>query len=415
MTGPLGRALEHFPVVLLTGARQVGKSTLAEALVSRGRPERYLTLDDRTTLDAALRDPDGFVQGLESAVVIDEVQRAPDLMRAIKLVVDRDRRPGRFLLTGSAHIGTLASVAETLTGRAAVLELSPLSWSEIARRPAPGVVDALFEARNASELVRAFARRTPPARRAEISNRILVGGFPTPALMKDPVARRLWFDGYRQTYLERDLRDLANVQQLPEFNRLLGLLALRTGQVVNASHLARDAGLPNTTARRYVDLLRQTYQVWFLPPYFANVGKSLVKAPKVYFEDPGLACHLAAVESWETLERQGRVGALVETWAASELRKTLSLLGGGTQLWYWRVHHGREVDFLLERGGEVVGIEAKWAARVDASDLAGLRECATALEHRFRLGVVLYGGVEALALDATLAAIPYAAFFGRDG
>jgi len=410
----LRRSLAAFPVVMLTGARQVGKSTLVQSLIGPRWRARYLTLDDRTTLDAALRDPDGFLAGADGPIVVDEVQRAPDLLRAIKLVVDRDRRPGRFLLTGSAHLVSLSRVAETLAGRAAVHVLHPLSWAEMGRRPPPRLIDDLFDCRSASDLLRRWPRRAPASRRAELAERVLWGGFPTPALMRDRRTRRLWFESYRQTYVERDLRDLSDIANLPDFSRLLVLAAMRTGQMLNVSELARTVQLPTTTVRRYMNLLTLTHQVFALEPYAANVGKRLVKTPKLYLTDTGLACHLAVADSFQTLERQERIGPLVETWAVSEMKKGLALQPGGTHLWYWRVQHGPEADLLLERGGEVVAIEVKWGRGISPSDLQGLRSCADALGKRFNLGVLVHSGEEALAIDRRTVAVPFSIFFGRE-
>lgn len=401
-------------MVTLTGARQVGKSTLVQAWAARSGAG-YLTLDERAALDRALTDPDGFLAAQEGPVVLDEVQRAPDLLRAVKRLVDQDRRPGRFLLTGSAHLSTLATVAETLAGRAAVFELFPFSWAERARKPATKTIEELFSAATAAELAARWRRVVPAARRRELSERIMHGGYPTPSLLRDDEARRVWFSSYRQTYIERDLRELTSATNLPAFSRLLALLSLRTGNLLNLSDLARDAQLPPSSARRYVELLEQTYQVFFLRPYFANVGKRLIKTPKVYVTDTGIACHLAAVDNWDTLERQHRVGAMVETFVAAELRKLLALAPGKTHLWFWRVEHGREVDFLLERAGEVVGIEVKWGSGASASDLAGLRDCQAALGRAFRLGVLLYPGTDVVPLDRKLIAVPLSVLLGREG
>ena len=409
----LDRSLRSFPVAILTGPRQVGKSTLVESWAARYHA-RYLTLDDRAALDQALADPDGFLAAQEAPLVVDEVQRAPDLLRAVKRIVDRDRRPGRFLLTGSAHLSTLTGVAETLAGRAAVHELYPFSWAERTRKPAATTIDDLFEAASSAGLLQRWKRSAPAARRVEMIDRIMAGGYPTPSLMRDEDARRTWFSSYRQTYIERDLRDLTSLENLPAFGRLLAFLSLRTGNILNVSDLARDAQLSISSARRYLGLLEQTYQVFLLQPYFANVGKRLVKTPKVYVTDSGLGCHIAAVDAWETLERQHRVGAMVETFAAGELRKLLALAPGKTHLWYWRQEHGREVDFLLERAGEVVGVEVKWGSGAASSDLAGLKSCEAALGRVWRLGVLLYGGTEVLALDRKTIAVPFSIFFGRD-
>ncbi len=407
-------SLRHFPVVLLTGARQVGKSTLAEMLSKTRWKAAYLTLDSRVVLDAALTDPDGFISGTPVPAIIDEVQRAPDLMRAIKGVVDRDRRPGQFLLTGSANLMTLQKVSETLAGRVALHELQPFMWSEIAKKKPPAILRELFSAEDAGTLARKWKRRTFPDRRKEIEKLIITGGYPTPSLMKSTSARRRWFDSYRQTYIERDIRDMAAIQHLPAFGRLLSLLSFRTGQMINFSEVSREMGLPLSTLKRYMDLLEVTYQIYFLRPYFVNIGKRLIKMPKLYFGDSGMACHLSAVEDWKTLERQGRVGGMVETWAASELRKLVSLGGARYQLYFWRTYAGREVDFIIEHGDKVVAIEVKWSQNLENSDLAGLKDCAGDLKGRHVLSVLLYPGTELVAVDKQTIAMPFGVFFGVD-
>lgn len=407
----LAGSLDAFPVVLLVGARQVGKSTLARALADERWGGTYVTLDERISLDAALTDPDGFVRALSTPVVIDEVQRAPDLLRAIKVVVDRNREPGRFLLTGSSHVTTLSRVSETLAGRVAVHVLRPLSASELAQRPAPDVVEQLFSITRAPALLRGLPKISDDAM-ARLHTQILRGGYPTPAMMEQRGPRRTWFDSYRQTYVERDLRDISNIHHLPDFGRLMTIAALRTGQLLNVSSISRDVGLPNATLRRYLALLEQTFQIERLVPYAANVGKRLVRSPKLYVTDSGMAAHLAAVDDWGEVVGRGMAGALLETWAFTELRKLLELAQPNTQLAFWRTHPGSEVDFILERGGEVVGIEVKLAARIDRRDLAGMRACADDLADRWRFGVLLHGGTEAVALDERTLALPIATFFG---
>lgn len=407
-------SLRHFPVVLVTGARQVGKSTLAQAVARTEWRAGYLTLDDRAVLDAALRDPDGLIAGTPTPLVVDEVQRAPDLLRAIKLVVDRNRKLGQYLLTGSANLMTLRTVSESLAGRVVLHELHPFSWSELARASLPTTLHDIFEAKGAKAVLSRWPRTAPVKRRREIERQILTGGFPTPALLDSARPRQEWFASYRQTYLERDLRDLAAVAHLPDFNRLLALLALRTGQLLNYSDISRDLGLRLTTLRRYMNLLELTYQMFLLRPYFTNVGKRLVKTPKVYLGDTGMACHLAAADSWSILERQGRMGAVVETWVAAELRKLVAATDPRLGLWYWRPHAGHEVDFLIERGDKLVAMEVKWAQRITEADALGLHQCAQDLRGRLHLGILLYPGTEALALDRNTVAVPYSVFFGVD-
>jgi len=407
-------SLQNFPVVLLTGARQVGKSTLAQTLSETEWSAGYHTLDTRVVLDAALGDPDGFISGMPVPAIIDEVQRAPDLMRAIKGVVDRDRRSGQYLLTGSANLMTLQKVSETLAGRVALHELQPFMWSEMADKKQPSILKDLFTTADAGTLLKKWKKRTFPDRRDEIKARIIAGGYPTPSLMKSMGARRRWFDSYRQTYIERDIRDIASIQHLPDFGRLLSLLAFRSAQIINFSEVSRELGIPFSTLRRYMDLLEVTYQTYLLRPYFANIGKRLIKMPKLYFGDSGMACHLSAVDDWKTLERQGRVGSMVETWAASELKKMVSLGETRYQLYYWRTYAGKEVDFIIERGEKIVAIEVKWSQKLDSSDIAGLKDCERDLKGRHVLSILLYPGRELLALDRQTIAVPFGVFFGID-
>jgi len=407
-------SLRNFPVVLLTGARQVGKSTLAEMLSKTKWNADYHTLDTRVVLDAALTDPDGFISGTPVPAIIDEVQRAPDLMRAIKGIVDKDRKPGQYLLTGSANLMTLQKVSETLAGRVALHELQSFMWSEMAKKKPPTILRELLSAKDAGALSRKWKTRTFPDRRKEIEKLIIAGGYPTPSLMKSASARGRWFDSYKQTYIERDIRDMATIQHLPDFGRLLSLLSFRTGQMINFSEVSREMGFPLSTLRRYMDLLEVTYQIYFLRPYFVNIGKRLIKMPKLYFGDIGMACHLSAVEDWKTLERQGRVGSMVETWAASELRKLVSLGETRHQLYYWRTYAGREVDFIIEHGEKIVAIEVKWSQKLESSDMAGLKDCARDLKGRHVLSVLLYPGTELVAIDKQTIAMPFGVFFGID-
>ncbi|MEK7865814.1 MAG: ATP-binding protein [Planctomycetota bacterium] len=411
----LERALRSSPVVLLTGARQVGKSTLARDLASSRWAATYLTLDDRPTLDAALIDPDGFLEAQPVPLVIDEVQRAPDLLRAVKRRVDLDRRPGRYLLTGSANVLTLKSVSERLAGRVSVFQLEPFSWRE-ATRAAPGrALEVLWRARKASDAVRALGDIGRAHRWRELQDLMLRGGYPIPARLRSAIARRDWYGGYRATYLERDIRDLSSIAHLPEFGRLLSILALRTGQLVNFADLSRDTGLPAVTLHRYFGLMETTYQIVLLQPYFVNAAKRLVKTPKLYATDTGLSCYLAGTDTWEAIERQGRSGPLLETWVHSELRRALACEDDRTGLYFWRSHDGYEVDFVLEGpGGRLLGIEAKRSSTIDRRDRSGLDMLRKLVGDRLGLGVIAYGGAEIVGLDSNTLAVPFGRFFGPD-
>lgn len=408
---PLLRAsLEHFPAVLLTGARQVGKSTLVQMLAGEHRIT-YRTLDDRVVLDAALRDPDGFIAGHPDPLILDEIQRAPDLLRAIKLAVDRDRRPGRFLLTGSANVVTLARVSETLAGRVALHELFPFSFAESQERQPTAVLDILFAGENVQGVRRSFVQEGAEHLPRLPQEHILHGGYPTPCLEKNDDSRRRWFASYRTTYVERDVRDIRAIEHLSDFHRLLTAAAARTGQLVNFADVGRDAGIPYATLRRYMQMLEQTYQVCFVPPFFANVPKRLVKSPKLYVSDTGMACALLGIDRWQTLEAHGRVGAMVETWVAAELRKMIAVSRYPLTLYGWREYGGAEVDFLMCSGDRFVAIEVTHSSRIDHRKLVALDRLRSALGNRLICEIVLYGGSDAIALDDRRLAVPLTFFF----
>lgn len=403
LQGLVLESLADFPVVLITGARQVGKSTLAQALITAKWPATYLTLDNRTVLDAALTDPDGFLAANPVPLIIDEVQRAPDLLRAIKRRVDGDRKSGQFLLTGSANLMTLRTVSESLAGRVALHRLFPFSLGErLGRNPASFLL-GLFGADTPS---RRLKGKSQPLH-FDLADAILRGGYPPASLARAPASRRRWFDSYRQTYLERDLRDLANIEHLTDFGRLLVLTAVRSGQILNVANLSGELGRPHMTVRRYLDLLALTYQISLVPAYTTNVGLRLVKTPKLYFTDTGLACYLSGASDWNALVRQGRLGSMLETWVANELAKWTALQNEDFHVYFWRTHSGQEVDFLLARGEELIAIEVKAARHVEHRDLTGIEACEQALGKRIRFSLVLYGGGELVALGPRRLAVPY--------
>lgn len=407
----VAQSLRTFPAVLLLGPRQVGKSTLARQLLEE-IPGDYATLDEPATLAAATTDPDGLAASrTDRLLVLDEVQRAPDLLRACKLAIDRDRRPGRFLLTGSADLTTLEAVAETLAGRVVIHRLHPFSLSELVQRSPSTALELAFTGQGATDLVAQLAERASGIPADDLRARVLVGGMPVPALLPPGRARDDWFASYLQTYVERDLLEMAGVHQLPDFRRLLTAVALRTGRQLNHAELSRDLAIPATTLRRFFAVLQQTFQVQLLPPFLANPEKRLVKTPKVFAEDSGIAAHLVAAADWATADRQGRAGALLETWVHGELRKLVALSPARTEVMFWRAHLGQEVDFVLTRGDEVVGIEVKAGASVRPEDLAGLQALLGDLGERFRSGIVLHGGTAATVLGPRLCALPLPALF----
>lgn len=400
-------SLTAFPVVLLTGARQVGKTTLVRRIAAGPWRARYRTLDDPLVREAVRSDPDGYLAAEGTPLVLDEVQTAPDLLRAIKLRVDRGRAVGQYLLTGSANVLALRRVTESLAGRVAIHELGPLSWSELAGETAPRwTFDTLFQVNGPDRL----ADLLGPARdMADLRLRVLAGGYPTPALASARRARTRWFESYVRTYVERDIPDIAGIEYLGVFERLLRLLMLRTGNMLNVTDLARSLGLSVTTANRYVDVLAATYQVALLSPWAGNAEKRLVKTPKVYGGDSGLAAALSGAASWEDLERDGRAGALFETWVFGELRRRAPVGDAQVALSFWRTHAGREVDFVVERGTRAIGIEVKSGGRVDRRSFAGLDALADVRPLELRL--VLYGGTSSVPFGENRIAVPASSFF----
>ncbi len=404
ITDRVNAALADTPVVLLNGARQTGKTTLARSLVRERPGARYYSFDDAAVLAAAADDPPGFVAAGDGPVVIDEVQKVPELFPAIKLAVDRDRRPGRFLLTGSANVLTLPRISESLAGRIEILTLWPFSQGEIEEVP-EGFVDAAFSG-------------APPRLRDDSSGsldlrtRVLLGGFPEVLTRAAEDRRRAWFASYVSTILQRDVRDLANIEGLTDMPRLLSLLAARVSGLMNKAEISREAGIAYATLDRYLALLQMTFLIQPLPAWSGNLGKRLTKAPKVNLCDSGLAAHLMGM----TADRQARdpsfVGQLVESFVAMELRKQASWSRTPVSLFHFRTAARREVDLMLEDdAGRVVGIEVKASASFGRRDVASLRAVAQDLGDRFHRGLLLYGGDTVMPLGERLHAMPISALW----
>ncbi len=392
-------ALDDMPVVVLTGMRQTGKSTLLTT--SAGLSERrYITLDDFAQLTAARDDPETFLAG-DEPITIDEVQRAPELLVAVKRAVDRDRRAGRFLLSGSANLSLLKGVSESLAGRAVYLTLRPFSVRELRRRiEEPAFLPAFFA-----------DQRMPKGHATPLRpDEVLMGGLP-PVALRQIGDRALWFRGFVQTYLERDVRDLAQVADLAAFRTFLRLAALRTAQVLNVSELARDAHQSSSTAGRWLGLLETSFAVMRLPPYFGNRASRLIKAPKIFAGDAGLAAHLAGVDDLALSADEPMRGALFETYVAHSIGAVLEAHWPGARLGYWNVQGRHEVDFVIESGRDCMAIEVKAASRWGERDLAGLRAF-LAQTPRCRAAVLAHNGEDAVKLGERLWAIPLATLLG---
>jgi uncharacterized protein len=397
LTDTVVEAMRESRVVALLGARQAGKSTLARMLASDRLPAEYLTLDDEPVLSLASGDPRGFVAGLGRRTVIDEVQRAPELLLAIKSRVDRDGTPGQFLLTGSANLRRIPTVADALPGRVDYLTLWPFTQGEINGRPE-------------SLLARLFNGEVPrigdaPIGRSEYAELLLAGGFPE-ARTRGAAARQKFFESYVTSIVERDVADTSRVLDPTSVGTLLRLLAARSGSLARYDALARDAGIDGKTAKGHLAVLERLYLVRIRPPWHVNLGQRQVKAPKLYVADPGLLAALVGADARRVREDDGFADAIFETFVATELERQASWSSEPLSFWHYREDE-REVDVIVERpSGEIVGIEVKASASVRARDFRGLAHLRKRLGPRLLTGVVLYAGEQTLPFGERLWALP---------
>jgi len=390
----LRERLAVMPAVVVTGARQTGKSTLVQKLLPGER--RFHSLDDLDVLDLARRDPEALLEG-SMQVTLDEVQREPSLLLAVKRAIDRDRVPGRFLLTGSANLLSMHRVSESLAGRASYATLRPMTRREQRGLGRCGIWEELVSApdRMWPELV--AEQPATDESWLELARR---GGFPTPALQLDsPTARAVWFDGYVRTYLERDLQSLSAVTALPDFRRLMQATCLRLGQVLNQTGLGRDVSLPQPTVHRYLNLLETSYLLTRLPAYAVNRSKRLIKSPKLFWSDTGLALHLAGLEQ--------PTGAHLENLVLHDLMVWRDTRMEHTEVLYWRTTTGEEVDFVIETGRELLPIEVKSTDRPRLRDAANLRAFRQEYGGKSRSGLLLHAGSSVEWLTTDVLAVPW--------
>jgi uncharacterized protein len=389
----LSEALADTPVVTILGPRQTGKSTLSKLVDAK---RKYLTLDDPLIRAEAKTDPGSFLDAYETPITIDEVQRAPELLMPIKLRVDRNRVPGSYLLTGSANVLALPKIADSLAGRMEVLELLPFTQAEIDGRPANFIDHALSQD--------PWPSFSPDDR---VADRIVRGGFPEPALRTGARRREAWFESYVKTLLERDVRDLAQIEGLVQLPRLLQLLAVRNGASLNVSSLARDCGIPHTTLTRYIDLLRKLYLLQIVPAWSADVDTRLTKSPRAYMVDSGLACYLANVDEDALRDDRLNFSHALNGFVANELARLITQSRRRPWLMHLRTVKLKEVDFILEaRDRRVVGIEVKGGSSVQPADFEGLRYLQLLSGDRFHRGIVLYHGTEVIPVTSQLVALP---------
>lgn len=393
----LNEALEDSPAVLLHGPRQCGKSTLAQT-GCEPKGYTYLTFDDLNLLDAAKADPQGFVASLPGLAILDEVQRAPEIFSALKASIDRDRRSGRFLLTGSANILLLPKLGESLSGRMAIVRLHPLAQSEIASEKAAFLMP-LFEK---DIRIRKYERLGN-----DLAERIAAGGYPAALERKTHGRRAAWYRDYIETQIQRDVRDLANISSLSVLPRLLSFAASQTARLLNVSELASPFQVSRPTIREYLTLLANIFLLDEVPPWHTNRISRLVKTPKLHLNDTGVACALLGLDTAALLADRSILGQLLETFVFQELRREASWLVNDLTFYHYRDRDGGEVDIVIEMGSiKLVGIEVKASATVTRNDFRGLRKLKEHAGKRFTKGVVLYDGETSLGFGDGLYAIP---------
>ena len=396
----LERALGRSPVVYLTGARQVGKTTLARRLAGE-RGMAYYTLDDPAVLEAARTDPVGLLSGLAGPAVIDEVQRVPELLLAVKMAVDADRSPGRFLLTGSVGLRSRSEAASALVGRAEFLTLRPLAQAELERS----------ERNLAADLFGDAARLMQPGGKADLVARACRGGYP-PALEKNESDRRAWFGGYVTALIERDLMGLTRIEYPERALALLRALAAATATPQNVGQLAGELGLPAASARRYEELFERLFLVERIPARSKSLKKRLTKRPKLVLNDTGLAAYLTGLDSNRAEGTTRLRGRLAETFVLDELAKQASWLEPEPRRSHYRTRGGAEVDLVLEHpDGRLVGVEVKLAGKLPRRATSGLQALREDAGKHFHLGVVFYSGAQPLPLGERLLALPFAALW----
>ena len=398
----IAESQQDTPVILLAGPRQAGKTTLVRQIAVE-QNMRYLTLDDELTLLSAREDPVGMIRSLDR-VVIDEIQRAPELLLAIKQSVDEDRRPGRFLLTGSANLMAIPTVADSLAGRMETLTLLPLSQSEI-NSQTTNWIDNAFAGR--------ILEPTYPAVGNDLIDRVLRGGYPEAVARASAKRRAIWAQQYIDALIQRDVRDIATIEKLDQLPRFLSALAQTAGQMCNYSQLSGQVGLDGKTASRYINIFEQMYLLKRIDVWARNRLNRLVKTPKLQFVDSGLLSTLLDLNNNEIQKDRTRFGNVLETFVFGELLKHTTTSEANYRLMYYRDTDKFEVDYIIENAaGELIGIEVKATASIKKRDLRGLKKLATLAGGQFKIGILLYDGTETMPLGDNIWAAPLSTLWG---
>jgi len=394
LEGILKIALNTFPVVLLNGARQVGKSTLALENF-----KNYLTFDDGELRLYAKENPKGFLKNLDLPICLDEIQKVPTLLETIKIHIDTNRVNGNFLLTGSSNVLDHKESKDTLSGRLCELRLHPLSSKEKNDKPNENIIE---------KLLRRDFKLPSKEYDDEVVEHILSGGYPE-ILQLHGFAKDLWFKSYIATYIERDARDLADIRDIDSFIKFVNVLATRSGTIINKSSLSNDIGIKDITTDNYLSIMTRIYQATLLKPYFVNIGKQFVKSPKLFFNDTGVLCSLLRITSKEQLLSSNYSGQIFESYIFGELQKHLSYLQKQAQIFHYRTSDKKEIDFIIEVDNELLAIEVKQSSSVSKNDFKHIID----LQNRYDkkcLGVVFYNGNRVVEFSDDLVGIPFGMF-----
>jgi predicted AAA+ superfamily ATPase len=400
--GLKNRLIGH-TVVLLNGARQTGKSTLVQSLIGDSGAN-YLTFDDSTVTAAAAADPQGFLDRFSGPIILDEIQRVPQLFNAIKLSVDRNRIPGRFMLTGSANVLLLPNLSQSLAGRMEILTLWPFSQGEIAGRR-ESFLDQLFDKQAVFTNV--------VCDRQDLSKKMCTGGYPEVVQRQDPQRQQAWFGSYITTILQRDVRDISHIESLTAMPRLLSLLATRAASLLNFAEISRSSGLTQTTTKRYMALLQMLFLIHLLPAWSGNPSKRLVKSPKLNLCDSGLLCFLTGLDAAHLDNESQRYGAILENFVVVELLKQSTWC---KTPWVYFITVPNRSGNRYYPGkflGKIAAVEIKSAASVTAKDFIPMRQLAQDVGDRFVRGVVLYVGKQTVPFADNLTALPVSAIWAE--
>ncbi len=394
----VAEALTLAPAVILTGARQTGKSTLVQHLKS-AKKRTYLTLDDLDTLDQAKHDPNTLVSNA-GAVTIDEIQREPALLLAVKKSIDKKRRKGRFLLTGSANLLIMKQVSESLAGRAIYLTLHPMTVGERLGLSSSGFWQRLLNSKKPLEAV--LQHKAPPKPFFRIKDHCVRGGYPPAALAKSTKEREYWFQGYVRTYLERDIQDFSAISGLTDFRRLMKVAAYRTARLANQSEMGRDANLSQATTHRYLNILEASQQIVRLAAFARNPTKRLIKMPKLYWSDTGLVNYLMGPNTVEARSQ------LVENLVLQHILAHTEIRIPRPEITFWRTTSGQEVDFIIEDRKRLFAIEVKAATSARSADVRHLKTFIDGHSKETAIGILAYMGSELRPMSERIVAVPIA-------